>query len=750
MTALSIIVPFYNETAYLRTALNSIRSQRIDDVQIIVINDNPEFFDADDLAALGVRRPVELVHHPRNLGLSAARNSGLQQARGQFIGFLDSDDYYTLGGLANQLQQAISTQADITHAPTYFTHKGSAETRILPRDQAFFSQIKTARKGLMGAQEAQFITSSWSSLYSRAFLTSNQLRFDAEQTRFEDRLFVLHTVTRAKTLTFTGIPSRVWRGREGSISVTATSPDIHLLQIQLLEKCLSHIRAEIASGALPPRFEKRELFNTVSRLIWDLDMIETIVRHQDTKDTPIYADIARRIPLLLGNDSFSHSIFDDKILEPISRVGMKTRKGRITRTTFFAIHSALRNGDIVQAHNHLLSASGDAPRHPAPTAVAPPRSLMSANAKSTTSRPRLILHLGMHKTGSTYIQAHLKAHRARLRKAGILVPTSGFYSPDDPVRDGASPGHQGFVTALRQDDPAPWAALEKEMRATPAHTVLLSCENMAFPTLSDRDRRVDALADRLGMFDHVDLVALVRRPDTYTEAFYREHVANGARLGTGGIDAFLNDHSNALTDLPDLFAPFETRFSTRIRLADFDQQRGIGLWPGFLTLAGLPADLPVLDVPRYPTPDRDTILLLQALSTLVPDIDLRNAILHAWFSLYPNPAPNDTSLLSPETRLQLLDRWQEKSADFAAARGYAPDLSIARTALARENWTPATTLPADKMADLLGLAAQAAGPLFSTTAPHRAPARPAINPAGMALTIRLRPWLANLLRKTRR
>lgn len=747
MTALTIIVPFYNETAYLRTALNSILSQRIGGLQIIVVNDNPDLFGVDDLTALGVCDPVELIQHPRNLGLSAARNSGLQQARGQFIGFLDSDDYYTLGGLTNQLQRAIDTGADITHAPTYFTRKGSAETRILPRDQTFFPQARIAKTGLMGAEEAQFITSSWSSLYARDFLTGNALTFDVEQTRFEDRLFVLHTVTRAKTIAFTGTPSRVWRGREGSISVTATSPDIHLLQIRLLEKCMSHIRAEVASGALPPRFEKRELFNTVSRLIWDLDVIKAIVLNTDKGNDPVYDDIARRIPVLLGPDSFGQYIFDDKVLEPINRVGMKTRKGRVTRTAFFAIHNALRSGDIAAAHSLLADCDSATPAPRQPPARIPSR--LSTSLMARLGRPRLVLHLGMHKTGSTYIQAHLNAHRDRLKKAGILVPVTGFANLDDPLRDGANPGHHGLVSALRRGDMAPWVALKKEIQSNRTETVLLSCENMGFPTLPDRDHWIDALTTQLGMFGQIDIVALVRRPDTYAESFYRERIAAGARPGTGGIEAFLNDHGDALTNLPKLFAPFEIRTATQVRLADFDHLRGDGLWPGFARLAGLPTDLPVLALPRYPTPDRDSILLLQLLNTLVPDAGLRSAILRAWFSLYPSPAADDNSLLSPAARLQLLDGWQKKSADFAAARGYTPDLDAARTALSAEDWSPATAVPTDKLTDLLGIAAQAAGPLFSPPNRNTPKRRPA-DPGGMSLTIRLRPWLANLLRKARR
>ncbi|MDK3019712.1 glycosyltransferase family 2 protein [Pseudodonghicola flavimaris] len=732
MTSLSLIVPFYDETAYLQSALNSILDQRIDGLQIIVVNDNPDRFSAADLARLGaLRSQAELIQHPRNLGLSAARNSGLAAARGRYIGFLDADDYYTLGGLARQLRLAEETGADIVHAPTYFRPIGSARTEILPRDRSFFCVPKTAA-GLQAAEEAQFITSSWSSLYARDFLTAQRLRFDPAQRKFEDRLFVLHTVTRARQIAFLGRPTRVWRGRAGSISVTAADPELHLLQLQLLEKCMAHMRAECAAGTLPPRFEKRELFNTLSRLIWDLDLIEAITEARD----PAYADMARRIPALLGEASFGQSIFEDRILAPISRVGQKTQRGRITRAAFFQIHRALRAGDFAAARDQIAGCA-------LPVTAPTPR---PSRRTGRHGHPRLLLHLGLHKTGSTHIQHHLLQHRAALACAGILVPETGFQRPEAPLRRGATPGHHDLVAALRRGDDDLWDRLDREIASSGASTVLISCENMSFPLDAGRSSLIAALAERLKGFAEVRLLALARRPDAYVEALYRERIALGIRPGARGIGAFLVDHAAALTDWPGLFAPFEAGFGSSVALGDFDAMiAGDGLWPGFAALAGLPADLPALDLPRYAGPDRETVVLLQLLNTLVPDAALRAGLVRAWFALHPATG-SDASLLPPEERQELLDLWQTQSQTFAAARGYAPDLSAAGAALSTELWAPPHSVPADALCDLIDLAQQAAEPLFAL--PQRTPSPPQRSaPRDLSLKIRLRPWAADLVRR---
>ena len=719
MPRLTVIIPFYDETAYLRSALNSVAAQPVADTQILVVNDNPDRFSPRDLEDLTDGHRVELIHHPRNLGLSAARNSGLARARGDLVAFLDADDYFVQDGLAAQLSTAEATGADITHAATYFTPRGSPDPRLLPRDAALFHHSRTA-PGLLGAEEAQFITSSWSSLYRRDFLDRHGLRFDPDQPRFEDRLFVLHTVTRADTIAFLGAPTRVWRGRGGSISVTRTTPETHLLQLQLLEKSLAHIRAEVTAGRLPQRFEKRELFNTVSRLIWDMDLIDAILADTD----PAYRDMAPRIPALLGQDSFSHAIFDDPVLARISRIGMTTRKGRVSRRAFFTIHKALREGDFPT----VAALTGAKPPLPLPRRPRP-----------RLSPARLILHLGLHKTGSTHVQHHLARHRDALRDRGVLVPRTGFDTGAEPLRDGACMGHQGLAAALDEDRSPIWDDLAREIRASGCGTVVLSCENLLQPTRPDRAARLQDLADRLG-FDRVAPVALVRRPDSWAEAFYRETVINGMRGGGRGIGAFLVDHGPTLLDFPALFGPIEDAFGTRLRLADFDAAKS-GLWPAFAALAGLPADLPALELPRYATPDRDTVLLLELLNRIVAQPDRRRAILRAWFA-QRNASRADHSLLPAAARLRLIDDWVERSAAYAAARGYAPDLDAIRASVPAA-WTPPETIPAEMLADLFDAVAMADTPAPSRPAParHR-------HPGQLKLTLRLRPWAARFVHRT--
>lgn len=98
----SIVVPTYNRSAIVRRAVESVLAQTFGDLEIIVVDDGSTDDTRDALAGYGER--VRYVHQ-ENRGPAAARNHGMQEARGEFIGFLDSDDAYLPGNVAAHLRR---------------------------------------------------------------------------------------------------------------------------------------------------------------------------------------------------------------------------------------------------------------------------------------------------------------------------------------------------------------------------------------------------------------------------------------------------------------------------------------------------------------------------------------------------------------------------------------------------------------------------------------------------------------------
>lgn len=89
---LSIIIPAYNVEGTLRECLESVLSQHVDDMEIILVDDGSTDNTAEICDEFGIRDNIKVIHQ-ENAGLSEARNAGLELAKGELITFVDSDDY---------------------------------------------------------------------------------------------------------------------------------------------------------------------------------------------------------------------------------------------------------------------------------------------------------------------------------------------------------------------------------------------------------------------------------------------------------------------------------------------------------------------------------------------------------------------------------------------------------------------------------------------------------------------------------
>ncbi|MDP4031539.1 MAG: glycosyltransferase family 2 protein [Pseudorhodobacter sp.] len=719
---LSVIIPFHDEPAFIQMALRSVLAQAVSGLEVIIVNDNPAKFAPAFFEALKLPASVRVLHHAANRGLSAARNTGIDAATGARVAFLDADDYYLSDGLAAQLALAERSGADITHANCCISPVGAPELRLLPRDRALFNR-PCQGAGLRGVEQAQFITSSWSSLYRRDFLQGAGLRFDPEQVRFEDRLFVLASVTAAGSIACLGAPVRVWRRRTGSISVTPPGLTAHRLQVQLLEKCMALMRAHALQPGMPRRFVQRELFNTLSRLIWDMDLITAI----SGASAPEYAGLGQRIAQLLGEEACDRQVFQaDPVIAPISRVGKTSRLGIIRRGDFRALHQALRAADFTAAA--ALIAGRAAPVPP----------------KRRSNGVHLVLHLGMHKTGSTYLQRCLAAGAEAMRAAGVLYPQTGLAAaPFVAVRPGGFPGHLGLLTAALRGRGGPWQKLDQEITQSGCKTVVLSCEGMLLPLAADRQAQLARLFERLSSFASCRVLAFVRRPDVAPEMLYREQACNGLRLGARSAQEFMVDYGDILTDLPGLFAPFEAFSGHPVALVDHDRSLAEGAhWRNFLAAAGLAGRLghiaPAAMARIYASPDRDQVAAARLANVMLASEHQRVAVLRGFFAAKP-PVGSSAMLLSPAYRLALLAHFAATSARFAAARGYAPDLDRIRAELAAEDWLPPAALSADLLERLqqARLQAETAGAVMGQGDFRGAP--------GLLRRIRPRPWLGKSL-----
>jgi glycosyltransferase involved in cell wall biosynthesis len=125
----SVVVPVYGSEAYLPACLASILGQSFCDVEVIVVDDGSPGDVAGAIAQVpGSTERVRVIRHERNRGASAARLTGASAAKGEYIGFVDSDDLLENDFLETLFATAVETGAEVVEcAMTFVRQDGSTE-----------------------------------------------------------------------------------------------------------------------------------------------------------------------------------------------------------------------------------------------------------------------------------------------------------------------------------------------------------------------------------------------------------------------------------------------------------------------------------------------------------------------------------------------------------------------------------------------------------------------------------------------
>ena len=221
----SVIIPVYNVEQYLRECLDSVVGQSLKDIEIICVNDGStdgsldilrEYASQDDRIA--VINKTEIAGSPKGAGY--ARNVGLDKARGDYVTFLDADDYFEPDFLSCMHEKASSLNADVClcGAFSYYCSSGEEKknTAILRLDDLnglpFFSPFECSRMLFSITTPAP-----WSKLYSRSYLQDHDLRFQ-EIKNSNDIFFYVASMSSARLISYVPrcfIHYRI--GRKGSL-----------------------------------------------------------------------------------------------------------------------------------------------------------------------------------------------------------------------------------------------------------------------------------------------------------------------------------------------------------------------------------------------------------------------------------------------------------------------------------------------------------------------------------------------------
>ena len=200
----SVIIPVYNVEQYLRQCLDSVINQTFKDIEIIVVNDcSPdnslqiikEYQQKDDR--------IVLVDLKQNGGLSNARNEGINISTGEYIVFVDSDDWIREDYVEILYENIKKYNTDFVSANLCFFNNQTGEISLhVNKLERYNSIIHTEEDKKMFLQKIYYlpICTVWTKIFKRDFIVSNNILFKTK--KLEDTLFVWETVMKAKNFVF--------------------------------------------------------------------------------------------------------------------------------------------------------------------------------------------------------------------------------------------------------------------------------------------------------------------------------------------------------------------------------------------------------------------------------------------------------------------------------------------------------------------------------------------------------------------
>jgi len=178
----SIIIPVYNVEKYIRQCLDSILQQTLKDIEIIIIDDGSTDNSKEIVDEYQSLWDNVMVFHKENGGQGSARNVGLQYATGEYIYFMDSDDYLEKNALESLYEEAHSKKLDILlFGAVIFTEEDALNDRM---SQFAYSRIHCLNSVMSGKEafcltypENEYVTSVCLRFYNRMFLERINLKF---------------------------------------------------------------------------------------------------------------------------------------------------------------------------------------------------------------------------------------------------------------------------------------------------------------------------------------------------------------------------------------------------------------------------------------------------------------------------------------------------------------------------------------------------------------------------------------------
>ncbi len=216
MVKVSVIVPVYNAEKALERCIDSILNQEYKDLELIAVDDGSKDHSGEILDAYAKADPRVIVIHKENSGVSDTRNRALDIAQGEYVQFLDADDWIPADSTKVMVRAIEESGADLVTADFYrvvgnnIARKGSITTSEVLTRQEY-------AEWMMDSPADYYYGVLWNKLYRRQIIEQYHLRMDKTLSFCEDFVYNLEYILRCRTIIPLQIPVYYYVKTEGSL-----------------------------------------------------------------------------------------------------------------------------------------------------------------------------------------------------------------------------------------------------------------------------------------------------------------------------------------------------------------------------------------------------------------------------------------------------------------------------------------------------------------------------------------------------
>src|SRR5574344_2546390 len=254
---ISVVIPVYNSELYIDECLQSILKQTIaENIELICVNDGSSDSSLDILNMYKTKFPNMIIIDQKNAGSAIARNNGLQIANGEYVYFVDNDDYLANDNCLNELYSiAKKTSSDILNFNHLILKNNSLRKVSINREN---NKIYTGKEYLSTAEKGNITNTPWDKLLKGSYLkeinfsyTSGVISDDAES--------LLRLFYNAKKVSFIDNYAYVYRIRPNSVMTGEKTEKYIISTKKILETYTYYYKSEKDKGI--KRFIKSLIFN---------------------------------------------------------------------------------------------------------------------------------------------------------------------------------------------------------------------------------------------------------------------------------------------------------------------------------------------------------------------------------------------------------------------------------------------------------------------------------------------------------